>query len=158
MDKNFSTFLKGKQETLKKIICILSERFEYVSILASDCQGQEITVSEKQVSVKDSSYNERGFVVRVYKDGLYSEYSFDEILTAEDVCNKIIKSVNIAEPLEKSIYVKANPIPLYEEKEIEQDFSRMDEYEDIEVDEVINKCKNIIANSMEENEYIISGR
>ena len=158
MDKNFSTFLKGKQETLKKIICILSERFEYVSILASDCQGQEITVSEKQVSVKDSSYNERGFVVRVYKDGLYSEYSFDEILTAEDVCNKIIKSVNIAEPLEKSIYVKANPIPLYEEKEIEKDFSRMDEYEDIEVDEVIKKCKNIIANSMEENEYIISGR
>ena len=132
MDKNFSTFLKGKQETLKKIVSNLSEHFEYVSILASDCQGQEITVSEKQVSVKDSSYNERGFVVRVYKDGLYSEYSFDTILTADDVCEKIIKSVDITEALEKSIYVKTEPIPLYEEKKIEQEFSRMDEYEDIE--------------------------
>ena len=152
MDKNFSTFLKGKQETLKKIVSNLSEHFEYVSILASDCQGQEITVSEKQVSVKDSSYNERGFVVRVYKDGLYSEYSFDTILTADDVCEKIIKSVDITEALEKSIYVKTEPIPLYEEKKIEQEFSRMDEYEDIEVDEAINKCKNIIADAMEENE------
>ena len=140
MDKNFSTFLKGKQETLKKIVSNLSEHFEYVSILASDCQGQEITVSEKQVSVKDSSYNERGFVVRVYKDGLYSEYSFDTILTADDVCEKIIKSVDITEALEKSIYVKTEPIPLYEEKTIEQEFSRMDEFEDIEVDEAINKC------------------
>ena len=69
MDKNFSTFLKGKQETLKKIVSNLSEHFEYVSILASDCQGQEITVSEKQVSVKDSSYNERGFVVRTLPIG-----------------------------------------------------------------------------------------
>jgi TldD protein len=60
-----------------------------VSILASDCQGQEITVSEKQISVKDSSYNERGFVIRVYKDGLYSEYSFDEILTVDEIVEEI---------------------------------------------------------------------
>ena len=158
MDKNFSTFLKNKHDTLKRIVELLSSNFEYVSILASDCQGQEITVSEKQVSVKDSSYNERGFVVRVYKNGLYSEYSFDEILTAEDVVEKIIGSVNIEEALEKSIYVKTSPIPLYEEKEIEKEFSRMEEYEDIDVDEVIQKCKKIIENSMEENEYIISGR
>ena len=158
MDKNFSTFLKNKHDTLKRIVELLSSNFEYVSILASDCQGQEITVSEKQVSVKDSSYNERGFVVRVYKNGLYSEYSFDEILTVEDVVEKIIGSVNIEEALEKSIYVKTSPIPLYEEKEIEKEFSRMEEYEDIDVDEVIQKCKKIIENSMEENEYIISGR
>ena len=158
MSKNFSTFLKNKHDTLKKIVELLSQHFEYVSILASDCQGQEITVSEKQISVKDSSYNERGFVIRVYKDGLYSEYSFDEILTVDEIVEKVIKSVDIKEPLEKSIYVKTVPNPLYVEEKIEQEFSRMDEYEDIDVDEVIKKCKNIIEESMEENEYIISGK
>ena len=158
MIKNFSTFLRNKHDTLKKIVELLSQHFEYVSILASDCQGQEITVSEKQISVKDSSYNERGFVIRVYKDGLYSEYSFDEILTVDEIVEKVIKSVDIKEPLEKSIYVKTVPNPLYVEEKIEQEFSRMDEYEDIDVDEVIKKCKNIIEESMEENEYIISGK
>ena len=158
MSKNFSTFLRNKHDTLKKIVELLSQHFEYVSILASDCQGQEITVSEKQISVKDSSYNERGFVIRVYKDGLYSEYSFDEILTVDEIVEKVIKSVDIKEPLEKSIYVKTVPNPLYVEEKIEQEFSRMDEYEDIDVDEVIKKCKNIIEESMEENEYIISGK
>ena len=158
MSKNFSIFLKNKHDTLKKIVELLSQHFEYVSILASDCQGQEITVSEKQISVKDSSYNERGFVIRVYKDGLYSEYSFDEILTVDEIVEKVIKSVDIKEPLEKSIYVKTVPNPLYVEEKIEQEFSRMDEYEDIDVDEVIKKCKNIIEKSMEENEYIISGK
>ena len=32
-------------------------------------------VSEKNVAVRDSAWQERGFVVRVFKDGLFSEYS-----------------------------------------------------------------------------------
>ena len=151
MDKNFSTYLKGKHVTLKEIVSLLSEHFEYVSILASDCQGKQITVSEKLVNVVDSSWNERGFVVRVYKEGLYSEYSFDNIETAEDVCKKVVESVDIKEPLYKAIYVKTNNNPLYEEKELEQAFSRMEEYEDVPVNEVINRCKKIIEDSMEEN-------
>ena len=133
MSKNFSTFLRNKHDTLKKIVELLSQHFEYVSILASDCQGQDIAVSEKQISVKDSSYNERGFVIRVYKDGLYSEFSFDEILTVDEIVEKVIKSVDIKEPLEKSIYVKTVPNPLYVEEKIEWNLEEDPEFTDGEI-------------------------
>ena len=81
MDKNFSTYLDKKHDILKKLVEKLTDKFEYVSLFATDCQGQKVTVSEKSINVKDSSWNERGFVVRVFNNGVYSEYSFDKITT-----------------------------------------------------------------------------
>ena len=156
MNKNFSTYLDKKHDVLKKLVDKLSEKYEYVSLLASDCQGQRVTVSEKNISVKDSSWNERGFVVRVFNDGIYSEYSFDKVTTIKDLYTKIVNSVDVSEPLYKSIYVKGNKNNPYDEEELVQSFSRMDEYEYVSTEEVIETFKKAISDSMEENEYIIS--
>ena len=156
MDKNFSTYLEKKHDILKKLVEKLLEKFEYVSLLASDCQGQKVTVSDKNISVKDSEWNERGFVVRVFNDGIYSEYSFDKITTIKDVYTKIVNAVDISEPLYKAIYVKGNKNKVYDEECLVQSFSRMDEFEDVELDEIIGTFKKTIERSMEENEYIIS--
>ena len=108
MEKNFSTFLEGQYDLLKQVV---DKHFQYVSLLASDVEGKEIYVSEKNISVKDSSWQERGFVVRVFKDGLFSEYSFDHFHNVDDICNQIINSVDVKDTLEKSIYVKLRICP-----------------------------------------------
>lgn len=156
MEKEFSSFLQNNHDNLKEIIKVLSKKFEYVSILATDCVGQKVIVSEKNISVKDSSWNERGFVLRVYKQGLFSEFSFDKIDSVATVCEKVINSVEISEQLYKSIYVKINKNDLYEEEKMEKEFSRMNEYEHVNLNDIITKNKKIINDSMEENEYIIS--
>ena len=97
MQKEFSIYLQNHHDILKKIVEELSKKFEYVSILATDCEGQQINVSEKNILVKDSEWNERGFVLRVYENGLFSEYSFDTITTVEEICKKVIESVEIVE-------------------------------------------------------------
>ena len=156
MQNEFSIYLQNHHDILKKIIKELSKKFEYASVLATDCEGQKISVSEKNIMVKDSDWNERGFVLRVYKNGLFSEYSFDTITSVEEICKKVIESVEISEQLYKSIYVKINKNDLYEEEKIDKEFSRMNEYVHIPLDEIISKSKKIINDSMEENEYIIS--
>ena len=115
MDKNFSTFLDSQYELLKQIVDKLKKHFQYVSLLASDVEGKEVYVSEKNVAVKDSAWQERGFGVRVFKDGLFSEYSFDHFYNVDDICNQIINSVDVKDPLEKSIYVKPAECVLYDE-------------------------------------------
>lgn len=155
MDNNFSSYLKEAHEVLTKVVAKLSEKFDYVSVLGCDCQGQHISVSNKNVSVKDSVWNERGFVIRVYKKGLYSEYSFDKITTIKDICNKVINSVDVNDPLYKAIYVKANNNKLYEEEALSEEFSRMDEYEHVSLEDIIKQSKKQIDKAMEENEYII---
>lgn len=156
MEKNFSTFLDGQYNSLKQIVDKLKKHFQYVSLLASDVEGKEIYVSEKNVAVKDSLWQERGFVVRVFKDGLFSEYSFDHFYNVDDICNQIIESVDIKDALEKSIYVKPAECVLYEEETLRKNFSKTGEFKDVSIEEIINKCNKIISDSMEEYEYIIS--
>ena len=117
MDKNFSTYLEKKHDILKKLVEKLLEKFEYVSLLATDCQGQQVTVSEKSINVKDSSWNERGFVVRVFNDGIYSEYSFDKITTIKDIYTKIVNSVDVNEPLYKSFFFEMNIFDIFKYSE-----------------------------------------
>ena len=108
LEEHGSMYCLGELVHNKQVVDKLKKHFQYVSLLASDVEGKEIYVSEKNVAVKDSLWQERGFVVRVFNDGIYSEYSFDKITTIKDVYTKIVNAVDISEPLYKAIYVKGN--------------------------------------------------
>ena len=155
MEKKYSIYLEEKYESLKQIIDLLKKKFEYVSILATDCQGKSIKVSEKIVDIKDNFFQERGFVVRVFHNGLYSEYAFNNFDNVNEIVGKIIASVDVSDSLYKAIYAKAEENELYDEQEICKQFYK-ESKKDLPLETLINKCKKIIDTSMEENEYIIS--
>lgn len=79
MKVQFSTYLTDQKSTLKKLIEILSNRYKYVSILGCDTYGKNYSVSKGNVSVNDSMWTERGFVLRAHNGIGYSEYSFNEL-------------------------------------------------------------------------------
>ena len=84
-----SEYLLQCKPQLKQLIDILKNDFEYVSVLATDVTGTSYSVNQKTTSVNQFSDSERGFVVRVYKNGGYSEYSFNKI---EDV-NRLAEEI-----------------------------------------------------------------
>ncbi|MBQ3375126.1 MAG: TldD/PmbA family protein [Erysipelotrichaceae bacterium] len=84
-----SEFLLGCRDKLKELIAILDRDFEYASVLATDVTGLTYSVNQKTTSVSQLRDSERGFVVRVYKDGGYSEYSFNEIGDVHTLADKI---------------------------------------------------------------------
>ena len=75
----FSNYLKKKKNVLKKLIEELMKDYSFASVLVTDVSGKNYAIDRKSTYVLPSPINECGFVVRVYKDGLYSEYSFNEI-------------------------------------------------------------------------------
>ncbi len=78
MKAKFSTYLNDIAPFLKEMIAELGKSYDYVSVLSSDSVGFSISVSQRVKSINGSNLTtERGNVVRVYKDGLYSEYSFN---------------------------------------------------------------------------------
>jgi len=158
MDKNISKYLADNRKVLRKMVKDLNESFDYVSILASDCEGKRIRVSNKNVSAEDGPWVERGFVARVFKDGKYSEYSFDNLDNPKEIINNIIESAEIDSHLEKAIYVKASENILYQEEALKKDYSRMNMYEHMSFEDIVSRCKKIIDKSMDENEYIVSIR
>ena len=78
MKAKFSTYLNDIAPGLKELIAELRKSYDYVSILSTDSVGFNVRVSQRVKSVSGSTLTtERGNVIRVYKDGLYSEYSFN---------------------------------------------------------------------------------
>lgn len=158
MDKTYSHFLEEKYESLVKIVEKLKHKFAYVSLLASDCEGKKIQVSDSEIKISDSFWQERGFVVRVFNGTLFSEYSFDDFDNPTSITKKILEAVDVSDQLYKAIYAKSYKNVLYEEEQLEKAFNKMHLFHDVSIEEIIKSCKKIIDDSMEDNEYIISAK
>ena len=118
MQVKMSEYLIEIKPKIKELITLLDNEFEYVSVLCTDVSGTSYRVGQRQTNVGDYGFGERGFVVRVYENGSYCEYSFNE---CEDVkaCAKTIVSVLKDElrALEK-LGVSKMESPLIHEEEI----------------------------------------
>lgn len=79
MKAPFSGYLADRAEGLKALAARLRERYDYVSVLATDSKGWRVRISQHAKSVADETMTtERGCVVRVHRDGLYSEAAFND--------------------------------------------------------------------------------
>ncbi len=79
MKAPFSQFLASQADGLKALIARLGKVYDYVSVLSTDSQGFAVRISQRAKSVvNDTMTTERGHVVRVHRNGLYSEAAFNE--------------------------------------------------------------------------------
>ena len=127
-------FVKSRIDDAKRIVAELTGDYAYVSVLGSYMKTKRILVTTTDSSINDLD-NECGFVIKVYKDGHYSEYSCDDIrgLDVEDVK----KAIDV-----QSNYFSSIPC-LKEEKHVES-FAREDTkpVADEEIFEKLNAIKN----------------
>lgn len=78
MKAAFSDYLNSIAPLMKEMIAHLACHYDYVSVLSTDTSGFSLNVSQRAKNVSNSSmFSERGNVVRVHRDGLYSEYAFN---------------------------------------------------------------------------------
>ena len=79
MKAPFSPYLTRIAPGLKQLVAELAKEYGYVSVLGTDSVGLEIRISQQGKSVSNQNLTtERGCVVRVYRDGRYSEVAFNE--------------------------------------------------------------------------------
>ena len=78
MKAGFSEYLNSIAPAMKELIALLGSHYDYVSVLSTDSAGFSAMISQRAKSVSNSTmFTERGNVVRVQKNGLYSEYAFN---------------------------------------------------------------------------------
>lgn len=134
---SFSKYLESKKELLKKLINDLQEKYAYASVLGVDTEGVRISVNKFQMEVKDSPSSERGFVLKLYDEKGYLEYSFDDI-NEENYQSILSKALSLEVPSTLA-RVKAKKI---EEEQLTKEFSRIDE-KPLSEQEVLNVLTEI---------------
>jgi len=138
-------FLKSRITDAKKLVKELRKTYDYASILGSYTKNKRILVSTTSNNIDDVE-NECGFVIKLYKDGRYSEYSCNDIkgLKVKD----IISAVSL-----KNVYSKEFKVRMLEEKEHTEDFLREDKHE-LSDKEILTRLTKI-KDRMHKNEKII---
>ena len=127
MKAPFSQYLSDIAPALKELISILGSRYDYVSILSTDSAGFNISISQSSKSVSNQNMTtERGSVVRVCRNGLYSEAAFNEFdpsdaaRMAEQLTQRLEDQLALLEECGSKIYetdiLPDEPLELYTEK------------------------------------------
>ncbi len=128
------SFLKSRLEHAIKLCKDLRKTYDYVSVLGSVINTKSIVVSTHSNFV-DEVDNECGFVIKLYKNGRYSEYSCNDIkgLKAKDV----VSAIKLNKPVSDKFKVK-----MLEEKKLIKNYLREDE-SSISDEEILYRMKNV---------------
>ncbi|MCR5066760.1 MAG: TldD/PmbA family protein [Erysipelotrichaceae bacterium] len=140
-----SAYLTGCRDKLRQLITVLGKEYEYVSVLATDVGGTLYAASQRSQAIRPYPFAERGFVVRVYGEGGYQEYSFNQIDDAEKLAQQISSRLHLQQNLLKDLKISQYETPLLHEEKIAQQFAgEMDEsIFEIDQKELMKKLKGI---------------
>ena len=131
MKAPFSPYLSGIKAGLQELIALLRRDYDYVSVLATDSKGLAVRISQHARSVSSETMTtERGAVVRVYKNGQYSEYALNQFdpTRVKETADEILAALREQQSLLGETGTKVfatpmlpdEPITLFVEKETEQ--------------------------------------
>ena len=76
---SFSAFLHSRRADAKALVAELKKKYDYVSVLGVDVKSRSISVSSKLTNISSGMDTECGFVVKAAGDGVFYEYSLDDI-------------------------------------------------------------------------------
>lgn len=129
-------YLNSRLKDAKKLVKELSEHYDYVSILGSFVNNKAILVSTHLNSIDDLD-NECGFVIKVYKDGRYSEYSCNDIRNLK--AGEVVKAVKLKNVVSSDFRVKMLEEEVHVENYLREDDSKLS---DKEIKDRLNKVKD----------------
>lgn len=145
MQVKMSNYLIEIKPKVVELIKLLSETFDYVSVLSTDVCGTSYRVGQRQTSVGDYGFGERGFVARVYYNQTYLEYSFNEIDNVEELANTITKQLKEELIALEELQISKMESPFIYEEEISKEMLGKIEVdpESVQSSEILDCLKQI---------------
>ena len=131
-----NSFLKSRIPEAKRLVRELKKKYEYVSVLGTVVNTRQIMVST-HLNSSDEVDNECGFVLKLYKDGRYSEYSCNDIKGLK--ASEVVKAVSLNKVVSADYKVR-----MLEEKEHQEDYLREDKSKlsDKQIIDVLTKTRD----------------
>lgn len=137
MKAPFSPYLDRVTPALRALVDELGREYDYVSVLSTDSAGFNLAVSQRRKAVSNNNLTtERGTVVRVCRDGLYSEYAFNELdaermdETVKTMRSELDRQLKLLERTGSRVYetgaLDDEPLTLFVEKDAELLPEKMD--------------------------------
>ena len=148
-----SKYLSERLNLGKKLVNELLKKYEYVSLLGKHVYGKSFRVMTTTKSIGDTMEAQCGFVVKVFHQGIYSEYSFGEL--EKECIDNIIKSVDNELKLSKEVLENHMDLSLLSDEPLVKDFNRPAEGKELSNKEIVGILEEYIANAHKQDPRII---
>ena len=136
---SFSAFLHSRRADAKALVTELKKKYDYVSVLGVDVKARSISVSSKLTNISSGMDTECGFVVKAAGDGVFYEYSLDDIHgNLQDLVEEIERSFRFSKAL------GAAPIGVHDlsDEPLIQSFHRPSDLETYSDEELLSFCRS----------------
>ena len=160
-----SKYLNERIGFAKQIIDALLKKYDYACILGKDVYGKSIRVMNITKNIMDTFEKQRGFVIKIFHQNIYSEYSFSKL--EKELIPSIIENVENNLNLSEQLVKDHMNLTLLDDEPLVKDFDRPKEgkkYETEEIfniaskftDELANKSDKIIQCGLIVDEYTVN--
>lgn len=136
----FSEFLHARRAEARALVAELKKTYDYASVLGVDVKARSITANNRLTSITSGMDTECGFVVKVAGDGVFYEYSLDDIHgDLDELVAEIHKSFRFSKIL------KASPIGVHDlsDEPLVRSFSRPSDLDQFSEQQILDFCKEL---------------
>ena len=150
---SFSEFLHSRRDDAKALVAELKKHYDYVSVLGVDVKARSVSVNRKLTNISSGGDTECGFVIRAAGDGLFYEYSMDDIHGDKNaLVEEILRSFRFSRKL------GAKPIGVRDlsDEPLVQSFSRPGDLSDHSEEELLAFCRNLRDQVSEKSENLLN--
>ena len=148
-----SKYLKDRIGFAKEIIDLLLKKYEYASILGKDVYGKSIRVTNRAKSIGDTFEKQCGFVIKVYHQGIYSEYSFAKL--EKELIPEIVSNVENSLNVSKELLENHMNLTMLDDEPLVKDFERPSEGKKFKTEEIFNVACKVTDELAKKDEKII---
>ena len=149
----FSEFLNSRRENARALISALESGFDYVSILGADIQAKSVRADKNTTNISCGGDTECGFVVKMIGQGVFFEYSLDDIdgdIAA--LAEKITAAFRVSKAL-KAPHVGDLRLP---DEPLKQSYLRDSDLADYSDRQKLDFCKNLCTDLLARDEHIMN--
>ena len=136
----FSEFLESRRADARALVTALQAHFDYVSVLGSDVKARSVSAMKNLTNIASGMDTECGFVVKVAGDGVFYEYSLDDI---HGDLNALVAEILKAFRFSKTL--KASPIGVRDlsDEPLVRSFSRPSDLDSWTDEQLLDFCRNL---------------
>ena len=149
----FSKYLEKSKAKLEELVSLLSNDYEYVSILGVDSRSKKINTNKySQIISNDFLNNECGFVLKINNKGSFFEYSFNNLDNLLD----IKKEIDDLYKLNNNLKNKQIKISGVNETPLIKDFIRESDFDKYNNDDILLYSKKLCDDILTKDEKILN--
>lgn len=148
-----SNFLETRMSDAKQLVALLSDRFDFVSVLGSDVRSLNVRANKYTSLISDGTDVDCGFVVKMWKGKAFFEYSVNDIAGDKtQLVQDILDSIRVDDTLTDR-YVDTS---LKEEEPLEKHFERASDLQNFSKKELLDFCVGLKSDLLAMDEHVLN--